>query len=64
MFPYYYFKDFFEAIVAQGHKRVCIKRRLWVRFPLRVMNYLMFSFSCSDDEAKSSVDLRHSTYNA
>ena len=34
--------------VAQQHKRATVKRdRLWVRFPFKVMEYLIFSFSRS-----------------
>ena len=43
--------------MAQWHKRVR-SRRLWVRFPLREMDYLIFSFPRSGNEVKRGVEYR------
>ena len=53
--------------MAQGHKGVTVTRRLWVRSPIEEMKYLfkfIFPLLRSDVEAKSGVELRHSTRNA
>ena len=39
-------------------------RWLCFRFPLKEINYLMFSFPRSGNEAKPRVEFRHSTHNA
>ena len=56
-----------EAVVAQRHKGVTVKRRLWVPSSLEEIKYLfkcIFPFLRSDVKAKRSVEFRHSTHNA
>ena len=40
-----YIGHIIEAVVAQWHKGVTVKRRLWVRYPLRGMHYCLLIFS-------------------
>ena len=47
-------------LVALGHK-VCIRDKLWVRFPLEKIKYDIFSFHRSSVRTKHSVELRYST---
>ena len=49
-----------------GHKCVTVSKRdrLWFRFLLEEIKYLICLFRCSCVEAKRGVELRHSTRNA
>ena len=49
---------------TRGQACDCKRDRLWIRFPLEEIKYLMFSFHCSGVEAKCDVDFRHSTRTA
>ena len=44
----------------QGHKRVTVNDKLWVRFPFEEVKYLIFSFLCSGVEVKRSEEFHHS----
>ena len=50
--------------MAQGQACDCKRNRLWVRFPLEKIKYLMFSFLNSDDETERGVEVRHPIYKA
>ena len=59
-----YFILFFSEAVARGTWAPaydCKCDKLWVRFSLKEMKYLIFSFPHSGDEAKRGVEYRHST---
>ena len=42
----------------------CKRDRLWVRFPLKEMKYLIFSIPRSSNEIKRDVEFHDSTHNA
>ena len=42
----------------------CEYDKLWIRFPLEEMKYLLFSFIGSSVEAHNGIKFRHSTRNA
>ena len=50
--------------MAQEHERDCKRRRLWVQFSSVEIEYLIFSFPRSGNEAKRNNEFRHSTRNA
>ena len=54
LFVLYYIKGTGGA--TQGHKGKCKRHRLWVRFPLEKLKYLIFLYPC--------VEFCHSTWNA